>query len=90
VVVVPQQRGVLLARIVAELRAAGHGPVLGIAVALRSDARAVHVRDGAYFGLVAPGAVQPVVDRKEVLRRQFVDPVDQQSLPAARFDGRAW
>jgi len=49
-------------------RLAGHVPVFGIAIALRRNEAAVQVGDNAHLG-IAFGAVEPIVDGKEMLLR---------------------
>ena len=85
VVVIPEHRRVLLIGIVVEHRLAGNDPVLRIPVAFRRCLGAVQVSHGAGLRLIAFGPVKPVVNGQEVLLRQFVRPLHEQPIAAARF-----
>ena len=48
----------------------------------------MQVRYRTHLRLVRSGAMQAMIDGKEVLLRQFVRPLDKHALSAARFQGR--
>jgi hypothetical protein len=82
VVVVEEQGRFLLVGVMVEEGFAGDDPVLGVAVALRRSAAAVDMDDAADLGLAALGAVEVVVDGKDVLEGEFVGPLDEDALAA--------
>lgn len=71
-VVIPESRGVLIVRIVVSRGFPWHIPILGIAIALGRRFRAMKVDDCADLRL-ALRAMEAIVNRQEVLFRQFVD-----------------
>jgi len=85
-VVIPEGGGVLLEGVGADARFAGDEPVFGISVVFRGDLGAVDVDAGANVGDVAAGAVEGVVYREEMLRREVVDPFDLKGMTAASLD----
>src|SRR6266404_6976508 len=62
-------------------------PRFRVAVALRRNLGTVYMCNSAHFRLISLGAVQGVIHWKKVLPREFIDPLDQNSLAAARLEG---
>ncbi len=89
VIVIPEHGRVLLVGIVAYRRLSWHVPILWIPVAVRRGLRAMKMDDRAHFGLVGFGAMNAAVDREEMGGWEFIDPLHQQTLTAARFESRA-
>ena len=71
--------------IVADRRFPRHKPILRIAVTFWRSFSTMHMNHGAHLRLVRLSSVDAVVDRKEMRSRQFIRPLHQQSLTAARF-----
>jgi hypothetical protein len=86
VVVVPEGSGVLLVGVVADAAFARDEPVVGVAIVFGGSFGSVDVGDGADVGHVAAAAVKGVVDGKEVLCGEVVDPLDLEGMAAAGFD----
>lgn len=76
VVVVPEGGCFLLERVVADAGLSRDKPVFRIAVVFGRILSAMQVDAGAYFGEVTAAAMEGVVDRKEVLGREIVHPLD--------------
>jgi len=85
--VIPEHRRVLLIWIVIHGGFARHIPGFGITIAFRRRFRSVQMHDRAYFWFFFFRAVDFVIDRKKMARGKLICPFDQNSLPAARFDG---
>ncbi len=93
-IVIPEHAGGLLVRVVGGIGARdgagfaiGGEPGVGVAVTLRQDLSAVNVRHGADFRNVFLGAVDGVVDGKEVFGGQLVGPFDGKRLAFSHFEG---
>src|SRR5262249_61750016 len=54
----------------------------------RRPSRPRDMRDGPTLGFVPPRAMDVVTDRQKMFFRQAIQPLDQQSLPAARLERR--
>jgi hypothetical protein len=86
VVVVPESGGVLLVGVVADAAFARDEPVVGVAVIIGGNFGSVNVGDGADIGDIVAAAVEGVVDGKEVLCGEVVDPLDLERTAGASFD----
>src|SRR6266850_2932346 len=62
-------------------------PRFGVTVTLGRNLGTMYVCHSANLRLVRLGAVQGVIHWKKVLPREFVDPLDQNSLAAAHLEG---
>ena len=88
VVVIPERGGVLLERVGADAGLAGDEPVFGVAVVFGGGLGAVKMGGGADVGDVVAAAMEGVVDGKEVLCGEVVDPLDLEGFAGAGFDER--
>jgi hypothetical protein len=86
VVVIPEGGGNLLKGIGADAGLAGDEPVVGLAVVFGGGSAAVEMDAGADVGDVAAAAVEGVVNGKEVLGGETIDPFDLERLVGADVD----
>ena len=86
VVVIPEHGRVLPVRVVADARLAGWVPVFRIAVVCRGRTATVQMDHGARLRQLPAGAMEAVVDGKEMPRRQLIMPLDRQLFVTAGFE----